>query len=75
MSSLPEKKIKYLLIRLFQHATICSVGACRGPFSEEFARVSASIRDRRGLPGLPGGVSLARRVRVSTLRDIAARIV
>ena len=36
--------------------------------SEEFARVSASIRHGGSLPGLLGGVSLARRLRVSSLR-------
>ena len=43
-------------------------GRAAPAISEEFARVSAAIRHGESLPRLLGGVSLARRLRVSSLR-------
>ena len=58
---------RLLLIRLFQQAPRCRVG--RGPAAvcEESASVSGGVRDRGGLPEVPGCLSLARRVPLSSV--------
>ena len=54
---------RLVLIRLFQEAPISSVGTCRArPFREMCTRVSASVRQRRGLPAVPRRLSMAQGV-------------
>ena len=56
-----------LLIRLFQQAPRCRVGRGPAAVSEESASVSGGVRDRGGLPEVPGCLSLARRVPLSSV--------
>ena len=57
----------FLLIRLFQQAPRCRVGRGPAAVSEESASVSGGVRDRGGLPEVPGCLSLARRVPLSSV--------
>ena len=56
-----------LLIRLFQVTSICSIGRCLARPSQNTPPVSAPVRQRGGLPAVPGHVPLARRLQVSAM--------
>ena len=58
---------RHLLIRLFQQAPRYRVGRGPAAVSEESASVSGGVRDRGGLPEVPGCLSLARRVPLSSV--------
>ena len=58
---------RLLLIRLFQQAPRCRVGRGPAAVSEESASVSGGVCDRGGLPEVPGCLSLARRVPLSSV--------
>jgi hypothetical protein len=63
----PQPTRQLLLIWLFQQTGSDTVTGCRGPVSENLARIPGQIRYRRVLPTALGRLRLAGGVRVSAL--------